>query len=363
MFRSRLNNTISHWLRSRFGDGLPKVDPPARGQTIHVIIIDGTMSTLEPGDETNAGLTAKLLGEMGSQVSLYYEPGLQWSHWRKAGDVVFGRGINRQIRRAYGYLSSRYRPGDKVFLFGFSRGAYAVRSLAGIIDRVGLLKPEAATERNIRDVYRHYECNPKGDAARIFVRNNCHEAVEIEMIGVWDTVKSLGLNMPFLWRLSAPRHAFHNHQLGNSVKHGFHAIARNETRVAYAPVMWDTTDDWDGHLVQMWFRGVHGDIGGHLSGRRASRPLANIPLVWMLEQADWCGLPLPEGWPERFPQDVSAPSMGSFVGLGKWLVTRKARTVGCDPSERVHPSVAQAPPSPTLLDRVASLRGTGADAL
>lgn len=363
MFRSRLNNSISHWLKSRFGDGAPTVAPPTRGQTIHVIIIDGTMSTLEPGDETNAGLTAKLLGEMGSEVSLYYEPGLQWSHWRKAGDVVFGRGINRQIRRAYGYLASRYRPGDKVFLFGFSRGAYAVRSLAGVIDRVGLLTPEAATERNIRDVYRHYECTPDGEAARIFVRNHCHEKVEIEMIGVWDTVKSLGLNMPFLWRLSAPRHAFHNHQLGKSVKHGFHAIARNETRVAYAPVMWDTTDDWEGHLVQMWFRGVHGDIGGHLSGRRTSRPLANIPLVWMLEQADRCGLPLPEGWAERFPQDVSAPSMGTFVGLGKWLVTRKPRTVGCDPSERVHPSVAQAPPSPSLLDKVASLRGTGADAL
>ncbi|WP_299042962.1 DUF2235 domain-containing protein [uncultured Tateyamaria sp.] len=363
MLRSRLNKTISGWLKGRFGDGLPQVDPPARGQTIHVIIIDGTMSTLEPGEETNAGLTAKLLGEMGGEVSLYYEPGLQWSHWRKAGDVIFGRGINRQIRRAYGYLASRYRPGDKVYLFGFSRGAYAVRSLAGIIDRVGLLKSDAATERNIRDVYRHYECTPDGASARIFARNNCHQKVEIEMIGVWDTVKSLGLNMPFLWRLSAPRHAFHNHQLGKSVKHGFHAIARNETRVAYAPVMWDTTDDWDGHLVQMWFRGVHGDIGGHLSGRRASRPLANIPLVWMLEQAERCGLPLPEGWADRYPQDVSAPSMGTFVGLGKWLVTRKPRTVGCDPSERVHPSVAQAPPTPGLLDRVANLRRSGADAL
>ena len=363
MLGSRLNNAIAHWLRRRFGAGLPQVDPPVRGQTIHVIIIDGTMSTLEPGDETNAGLTAKLLAEMGSAVSLYYEPGLQWSHWRKAGDVVFGRGINRQIRRAYGYLASRYRPGDKVYLFGYSRGAYAVRSLAGIIDRVGLLRPDAATERNIRDVYRHYECSPDGDAARIFVRNNCHAAVEIEMIGVWDTVKSLGLNMPFLWRLSAPRHAFHNHHLGKSVKHGFHALARNETRVAYAPVMWDTTADWDGHLVQMWFRGVHGDVGGHLSGRRASRPLANIPLVWMLEQAARCGLPLPDEWAARFPQDAEAPSMGTFVGLGKWFITRKPRPVGLDPSERVHPSVAQAPPPRTWMGWMAELRGTGVDAL
>jgi uncharacterized protein (DUF2235 family) len=363
MSLSRLNKSIAGWLQSRFGKGMPKVAPPTRGKTIHVIIIDGTMSTLEPGEETNAGLTAKLLGEMGGAVSLYYEPGLQWSQWRRAGDVIFGRGINRQIRRAYGYLASRYRPGDKVFLFGFSRGAYAVRSMAGIIDRVGLLRADAATERNIRDVYRFYENNPESDAARIFARNNCHDAVEIEMIGAWDTVKSLGLNMPFLWRLSAPRHAFHNHQLGKSVKHGFHALARNETRMAYAPVMWDTTEGWNGHLVQMWFRGVHGDIGGHLAGKHECRPLANIPLVWMLEQAENCGLPLPDAWRDRFPQDPTAPSMGMFVGLGRWLITRKARDVGLDPSERVHPSVAQAPAPRSWGEWVASLRGTGVDAM
>ncbi|WP_415402332.1 DUF2235 domain-containing protein [Tateyamaria sp. SN3-11] len=362
MILSRLNKSIAHWLQSRFGKGLPEVQPPARGSTIHVIIIDGTMSTLEPGEETNAGLTAKLLGEMGSEVSLYYEPGLQWSEWRRAGDVIFGRGINRQIRRAYGYLASRYRPGDRIFLFGYSRGAYAVRSLAGIIDRVGLLKAEAATERNIRDAYRHYECTPDSDAATIFARNNCHETVEIEMIGAWDTVKSLGLNMPYLWRLSAPRHAFHNHHLGKSVKRGFHALARNETRVAYAPVMWDSTQDWDGHLVQMWFRGTHGDVGGHLTGYTAARPLANIPLVWMLEQAEGCDLPLPDGWADRFEQDAQAPSVGTFRGLGRWFITRKPRAVGLDPSERVHPSVAQSPAPRSWGEWVSDMRGTGADA-
>ena len=356
MVLSRLNRRIAHWLQGRFGKGLPETDLPVRGQTIHVIIIDGTMSTLEPGCETNAGLTAKLLQEMGAAVSVYYEPGLQWSHWRRAGDVIYGRGINRQIRRAYGYLASRYRPGDRIFLFGYSRGAYAARSLAGVIDRVGLLKAEHATTRNIRTIYRHYECTPDSSAAQVFARNTCHDAVEIEMIGVWDTVKSLGLNMPFLWRLSAPRHAFHNHQLGKSVKHGFHALARNETRVAYAPVMWDTTDDWDGHLIQMWFRGTHGDIGGQLAHRDWARPLSNIPLVWMLEQAENCGLPLPEGWAARYPQDPAAPSIGTFSGYGRWFVTRKARRVGHDPSERVHPSVAQAPPPPSLIDRFVAWR-------
>ena len=100
------------------------------------------MSSLLPGRETNAGLTFRLLREGGriQRMSLYYEPGIQWTSWTQARDVIQGRGMNRQIRRAYGFLASRYRPGDRIFLFGYSRGAYAVRSLAGVIDRVGLIR-------------------------------------------------------------------------------------------------------------------------------------------------------------------------------------------------------------------------------
>ncbi|KEJ98253.1 Uncharacterized protein, PA2063/DUF2235 family [Pseudosulfitobacter pseudonitzschiae] len=347
MSLSRLNRAIAGWLRGRFRSGAPTGSPRRRGPTTHVIILDGTMSTLMPDFETNAGLTYKLLHETGSDVSVYYESGLQWSHWRRAGDVLLGRGINRQIRRAYGYLASRYRPGDTIFLMGYSRGAYAVRSLAGIVGFLGLLKAESATERNIREVYRHYEAGGRSDAARAFARMHCHADVPIEMIGVWDTVKSLGLNAPVLWRFSAPNHSFHDHQLGPHVKHGYHALARNETRMAYAPVMWETRNDWHGHLEQMWFRGTHGDVGGQLGGFDAARPLSNISLVWMLEKAESCGLPLPEGWAARFPQDPLAPSVGTWRGFGGLFITRRARKVGLDPSERVHPSVAEAARAPS----------------
>jgi len=88
--------------------------------TVHVIIMDGTMSSLDPGVETNAGLAFKLTSEMGAAVSVHYEKGLQWPSLRRAFGVLMGRGINHQIRRAYGYLASRYRPGDKIFLLGLS---------------------------------------------------------------------------------------------------------------------------------------------------------------------------------------------------------------------------------------------------
>lgn len=311
-----------------------------RGPVIHVVIMDGTMSSLEEGMETNAGLTYKLLCELvpARDLSLWYESGIPWQGWRRAVDVIAGKGINQRIRDAYGFVASRYRPGDRIFLLGFSRGAYAARSLAGVIDRVGLLRAEHATERNIREVYRHYQGTPGSPASLAFARALCHPEAPIEMVGVWDTVKALGINMPLLWRLSPMATEFHNHHVGASIRHAFHALALGERRVAYEPVLWDSLPGWGGHLEQVWFRGTHGDVGGHLSGFERARPLANIPLVWMLEKMEGCGLILPEGWRARFPQDPGAPSVGMWRGWGKFFLWRRARRVGADPSESLHPT-------------------------
>ncbi|RKT35172.1 putative alpha/beta hydrolase family protein DUF2235 [Roseovarius halotolerans] len=312
----------------------------SRGQVTHVLILDGTMSSLVEGDESNAGLTYKLLSEMsGPSLSVYYEAGLQWQDWRTTPDVMMGRGINRQIRRAYGYLASRYRAGDRIFLFGYSRGAYAVRSLAGVIDRVGLLKAENATVRNIVTAYRHYQSAPGGPVAADFKASLCHEAAPVEMVGVWDTVKALGLRLPMLWRWSAEAHAFHNHRLGPTILHGFHALALDETRTVFEPVLWSSPPEWNGRVEQVWFRGTHGDVGGQLGGFHAARPLSNIPLVWMLERAESCALPLPEGWRTRFPTDPEAPSVGTWRGWGKVFLLRGRRRVGQHPSERLHETV------------------------
>lgn len=296
------------------------------------------MSSLTAGEETNAGRTYRLLQELGADVSLYYEAGVQWHSWRQTLDVLMGRGINRQIRRAYGYLASRYRPGDRIFLMGYSRGAFAVRSLAGVIDRVGLLKASCATERNIRTAYRHYELTPDSEAVKEFAQVHCHDSVSIEMIGVWDTVKALGARVPLLWRLTEQRHAFHNHHLSPIVRHGFQALALDETREVFAPEMWGCPTSWDARVEQVWFRGVHSDIGGQLDGFEEARPLANIPLVWMLERLEQCDLALPEGWRDRFALDAHAPSVGTWRHWGKLFLFRARRVVGQDRSESIHPT-------------------------
>nr|WP_275981947.1 DUF2235 domain-containing protein [Frigidibacter sp. ROC022] len=311
-----------------------------RGHVDHVVILDGTLSSLEEGEETNAGLTYKLLRDQTAHGAMIvrYEAGIQWRDWKATLDVVEGRGINRQIRRVYGHLASRYHDGDRIWLFGYSRGAYAARALAGLIDTVGLLRADAATERNITLAYRHYRADPGGYSARLFARANCHAVADIEMIGVWDTVKALGIRAPLFWRWSTVEHQFHTLGLGPSVRRGYHALALDETRDAFAPVMWVCDPDWTGEMIQMWFRGAHGDIGGQLGGFDAARPLANIPLVWMLERAEAAGLPLPQGWRARFPCDATAPSVGTMRGWGKAFLRRHRREVGADPSEQIHPS-------------------------
>ncbi|WP_412099039.1 DUF2235 domain-containing protein [Defluviimonas sp. D31] len=312
-----------------------------RGPCDHVICLDGTLSTLEPGQETNVGLIYRLLQQVphSSHLSLYYEAGVQWHMWRNTPDVAMGRGINRQIRRAYGWLATRYRPGDRIFLFGYSRGAYAVRSLAGILDQVGLLRAEHATERNVQLAYRYYQRESESKFEAAFRRRFCHPKVEIEMIGVFDTVKALGVRLPLLWMWTEPHHEFHNHALGPVVKQGYHALALDENRAAFDPIMWETGGgDWEGRVEQVWFRGAHGDVGGQLSGLSEARPLSNIPLVWMLEKAARCGLALPEGWRAGFPTDAGVVSVGTTRGWGKAFILRARRQVGRDPSESLHPT-------------------------
>ena len=335
---SRLSERWLGWLTRRFAPRRETVTP-SRGCRDHVIILDGTLSSLAPGAETNAGLTYKLLREGGGALSLYYEAGLQWPDWRATPDVMLGRGINRQIRRAYGVLASRYRPGDRIYLLGYSRGAYAVRSLAGIIDRLGLLRAEAATERNLRQLYRHYQGDPDSAAAKAFSKAYCQDDIAIDMVGVWDTVKALGFRVPVLWRFTEEKHGFHNHELGPATRRGFHALALDETRRAYAPVLWTCPPHRAGQVEQVWFPGSHGDVGGQLGGFDAARPVSNIALVWMLERLELCGLTLPEGWRARFPCDPAAPKVGTWRGFGKFFLLRQRRVVGQDPSERLHETV------------------------
>ncbi|MEM8880275.1 MAG: DUF2235 domain-containing protein [Pseudomonadota bacterium] len=325
---------------------------PARQRPrVHVVLLDGTMSSLVPGFETNIGLTFRLLTQYGRRddLSIFYEPGIQWRGIGRMHEVIAGIGINRQILRAYLFLAKHYRIGDQIVLMGFSRGAYAVRSLAGLIDQMGLLRPGRVNEDRLGRIYEHYRTDPTSQAAQDLRARHCRQEVEIAFLGVYDTVRALGIRWPLLWRFLGEVHPYHNHDLGESTRIGRHALALDETREAYLPVLWNVPEDrlcetagaQGCDIVQMWFRGTHGDIGGQLGGRDRSRPLSNITLVWMLGEAEAAGLGLPNAWRQRFPTDPEAPSIGKFAGWSKIFLDRQRRVVGIDPSEAIHPSAGK----------------------
>lgn len=331
------SNGIWAWLR-----GFRKADPPGpptpAGCT-HVILLDGTMSSLTPGHETNIGQTYRLLSELPEDCGMrvYYEPGIQWRGLRRSHEVLAGIGINRQIRRAYMWLAEGYKPGDRIVLMGFSRGAYAVRSLAGLVDRMGLLLPAALDDARMETLYSLYRNAPKSTAAAEMTAAHCRADVPINFIGAYDTVRALGLRYPVIWRYLPLPHPYHTHTLGEHVVTARHALALDETRRAFQPVLWETANTHAGQdVVQMWFQGSHGDIGGHLSGRLKARFRANVTLNWMLSEAQEVGLSLPTNWAARFPMDVTAPSVGTLAGFNKLLWARRRRTVGLDPSEVLH---------------------------
>ncbi len=309
------------------------------GGRVLVVLIDGTLSSLQPGWQTNVGLTYQTLKDVvGCDLRIHYQPGIQWKNGWSGLSVLTGNGINRQICNAYGALATWYEPGDKIYFFGFSRGAYAVRSLAGVIEHVGLLRREHATERNVRQAYRIYRNAAFRQKEPSFRKTFCHDDVPIQAIGVWDTVKALGVRLPLIWRAFDHQHSFHTANLGASTRSGFQALALDETRVAYAPVMWEGSDGWTGTLQQMWFRGTHSDVGGQVRGRADVRTLSNIPLVWVLESLVAEGLPLPDGWRERFPQNAEAPGGGAWTGGQKFFLSRRRRRPLRFASESIHPT-------------------------
>ncbi len=310
----------------------------------HVFIIDGTLSRLAPGQETNAGLLYKLLCKLPSSddLTVGYDPGVQGYGLMKWVDVITGRGINQSIQAGYRELCTLYQPGDRILLFGFSRGAYAVRSIAGMIATVGLLRARFANDHRITKAFNYYQLEHLSKRAKAFVRAYTHpDRVEIEMIGVWDTVKALGVPLPLLSRLTPMATEFHNHDLSPVIRNAFQALAADENRTAFAPIVWTCQPNWHGRLEQAWFPGAHSDVGGHIYDLPQYRPLANLSLNWMLERADECGLPLPEGWRSMFETDACGAMQGAYLGSSKYFLFRKNRRFGSPKTDFVHPSILE----------------------
>ncbi|GIK05476.1 hypothetical protein Aspvir_009588 [Aspergillus viridinutans] len=211
---------------------------------------------------------------------VYYQKGVGTSLGDKYWGGVAGLGVSANVRAAYGFLADNYTEGDKIYFFGFSRGAYTARAVAGLVCQWGLLTPRGMD--NFAIVYDDFYNNKipgykAEDRKRMGFRDPLPQFT-VEIIGVWDTV---GFQKAWLGRDAGEKLELRNTVLHESVRCAFHALSLDEERTAFQPIVWHIPQKNEGQeLLQVWFSGVHTDVGGGDENPR----LSNITLEWMIAQ-------------------------------------------------------------------------------
>jgi len=312
-----------------------------------VLFSDGTGNSSAKLFKTNVWRTYEALdlsvpadaGTTPRQVA-YYDDGVGTSALKPLALVggIFGWGLKRNVLDLYMFLCRNYEPGDRIYAFGFSRGAFTIRLLVGLVAREGALDcpTEAELSRYAHDAYRHYRRGFAQDwglarpmralrdgAIRVWRKARGHtlyrnvpkrEVQEIAFVGVWDTVAAYGLPLSeltrgidkWVWPLSMP-----DYRLSAKVKCARHALALDDERDTFHPLIWDEAHERSlvdggivapGRLRQVWFAGMHSDVGGGYP----DDSLAYVSLEWMLDAAAAAGLRFK---PERLAAHAGARSI------------------------------------------------------
>jgi uncharacterized protein (DUF2235 family) len=250
--------------------------------------------------------------------------GFDLSHWIGG---AFGAGLSEIILTAYRFLVDNYEEDDQLFFFGFSRGAYAVRSLAGFIRNCGIVKK--LHDEQVAYGYGLYKrgdesAEPEGEEAVAFRELYAHEPT-IHCLGVWDTVGALGIPGNILARLTENTWQFHDVKLSRIVRNAYQALALDEQRSDFQATLWEQQPDAENQVLeQVWFPGVHGNVGGGY----IDAGLSDIALLWIIEKAQSCGLSFSGDYIARkISPMITGTLRDSRTGFF-YLRPRKARQVG-----------------------------------
>jgi uncharacterized protein (DUF2235 family) len=257
-----------------------------------VVFCDGTWKSADDMATTNvvkAMDAVEPVGADGVSQILFYERGVGTGNiLDRLSGGIFGDGLSASVRNGYRFLAQNYAPGDEIFLFGFSRGAYAARSLAGMLRCCGLVRKEHTGR--ISEAYGIYRMRDPGGAdkpAAVAFRRAYAQEVRIQCIGVFDTVGALGVPVGRMLRmLSRKKYGFHDTALSSKVDNAFHALAIDEGRYTFEPSLWNATSTATQRVEQVWFAGAHSDVGGGYP----ESGLSDGALLWMLERAGEAGL-------------------------------------------------------------------------
>jgi len=318
------------------------------------VFLDGTWNSVD--SNTNVwrmrALTAAKSKD-GKPQLVYYELGVNG-----VMRGIFGQGLDENIRLAYEWLIENYNDGDEIFIFGFSRGAFTARALAGLVAIDGILKagaPIGVTELfnrykkgNEESIWRLKEMETSGDASKLTEQEKWllrySQLAKVKVIGVWDTVGSIGLATGNIEGISRSQFDYLQTGLRIHILNGYHALAIDEHRDDFAPTLWDVHRPKDPNAViakprslesveQRWFVGAHANVGGGYE----TDLLAQAPLRWMMKKAESQGL----AFRSEVGLDgdaVKAPIANSYklfaYGLYQWISRPFYRIIGQDPDVR-----------------------------
>ena len=281
------------------------------------LCFDGTWNSDDASSPTNVVKTWQAIRPVtseGVEQLTYYDRGVGTGRFDRFRGGVLGLGLARNVELAYQWLAANYLPRDRLFLFGYSRGAYTARSLAGLVGLCGIPDEgrcafagcppadavsqgmaiyrmragEAREERAAR--HRETFCRAPG-APDIRGVDVLRPSSMVHFVGVWDTVGALGVPVTWLNWIGARRHRFHDVRLDRHIRHAYHAVSVDEGRRPFAPTLWLNSPARGQHVEQLWFPGVHGDVGGG----RPHTGLSDGALLWMWAKAYAAGLAL-EPW-------------------------------------------------------------------
>ena len=292
--------------------------------------------------------------------------------FNKYGGGAFGWGLDTKVKEAYQFIAENYQSGDEIYLFGFSRGAFTARSVAGMIRKCGIVKDTSPEGINAAfELYRQKGPENAPDTDHIWAERRAlspkyatsakdlekrgdgsetdgSKIVKIAYLGIWDTVGARGLPLAILGPVAMfwnRRYKFHDMQLSSLVRSARHAVAVDERRVFYKPALWDNLDGAKGlnkgddenplrAYQQQWFVGNHSIVGGSAQ----AQALAAIPLMWVLQGAGRLVLDPDIIFPpvrENALIDADELEPGSDI-LKAW---RKGPSP--DQAHHIHPSVTQ----------------------
>ncbi len=270
----------------------------------------------ENPQNTNVVKIKRLIDPTPEQVVLYFNGvGTDWYDHIRGG--VSGEGLSTRVKLGYQRLAEKFESGDQIFLFGFSRGAYTARSLGGLIRKCGILKRDRVGKLDeAYSLYRRRDPNPDLPDVKQFRAENS-VASDIQFIGVWDTVGSLGIPIGLFKPLNEELWGFHDTSLSGIVKNAFHALAIDEHRRQFQPTLWTNEPKPGQTMEQRWFIGAHSNVGGGY----ADDQLSNIALAWMCRKARECGLRFKKEFksdPNDF-QGAIRDSYADFLGDLNWF--------------------------------------------